>query len=274
MRVLVTGASGGLGRYVVAELRAFGHETLIPSSTELPVHIQDGVARYMRDTARLDGIVHLAGLANVDRCSDEPELAMDVNALGAWHIARAAQGRIPLAYASTNDVFSECDGGPFGEDRTPVPGMPYSWSKLCGEMAIVGAGGFAVRANFFTRKCNAKQSFVDYVLTSTQEGKKFNCYTNVQATPVHASTLARTLVDGLLSHRSGVLHLCTSDYVHRGEQAEKILTAYGLPTDGIVPVEMINRRGRPLDARLTSMRGGIVGTVDEEIQKLVQAEPL
>lgn len=273
MRVLVTGASGGLGTYVVAELQKRGQEALTPSSTELPVELLSAVRCFVADN-KPDAIVHLAGVANVDKCSTEPDRAMAVNAIGARNIAEVARRGLPLGFASTNDVFSECDGGPFDENRSPVPGMAYSWSKLCGEMAIVAVGGIAIRANFFTRRCNAKQSFVDYVLTSAQSGKKFNCYTNVLATPVHASTMARALVDGILSQQTGVLHLCTSDDVHRADQATRILKAYGLPTDGIVPTVMTDRRGRPLDARLTSVRRGIVGTVDEEIQKLVMSEPL
>jgi dTDP-4-dehydrorhamnose reductase len=274
LRVLVTGASGGLGRYVLRELKMNGYEVFAPSSSEMPVQNRLYVLNTI-EHAQPQAILHLAALANVDRCSTEPELAMAVNALGTMHVAEAAVfKRIRLVYASTNDVFSECVGGPFSEDRVPVPGMPYSSTKLTGELAVRAVGGYAIRANFFTRHCNAKKSFVDYVLTSAKKEDPFPCYTNVLSTPVHASTLAKRLVDALMTPETGVLHLCSYNFMTRAEQAEAILRAYGLPTDRISPVPLLERRGRPLDARLTSIFGGVVGSIADEIKKLVTLEPL
>ena len=53
-----------------------------------------------------------------------------------------------------------------------------------------------------------------------------------------------------------------------------ICRAYGLRADLAVEVDLEDRRGRPLDARLASVRGGTVGTVSDEIVKLIAAEPL
>ena len=273
MSILVTGASGGLGQYVVSELRnRIVCSILTPASSELRVHDRESVARYFKDHT-IDGVVHLAAWANVDRCMTEPLRAMAVNALGTRYMVEAARV-LPFVYMSTNDIFSECLDGPFDETRVPLPGMVYSWSKLYGEAPVLATGGFVVRANFFTRHCNAKQSFVDYVLANAYEGKSFGCYTNVTAAPVHASTLAKAIVDGLLDRKNSILHLCTSDSVNREEQARCILQAYGLSTDHIRPKILMDRRGRPLDARLTSVLGGIVGSVRDEITKLVKLEPL
>mgnify|MGYP001604612726 CR=1 FL=1 len=276
MRVLVTGGSGGLGRYVVPALLARGFEVKAPSHAELDITCEESV-RTSLATLSPQVIVHLAALSNVDRCFYEPEEASRLNVLGTEHLVRWAR-RGPLAsfvYMSTNDVFSECrEGGPFDESRTPAPGMPYSWSKWAGEQAVLAIGGLVIRANFFTRHCNAKQSFAAYVIENAREGRKFACYTNVLATPIFAGTLAERIGDAVQAGAAGILHIATRDAVSRVTQAEEICKAYGLPTNKIQSAPLLDRRGRPLDARLTSLREGLVGDVAEEIGKMVREEPL
>lgn len=271
MRALVTGSRGGLGTYVVRALEAAGYDVLDPPRTELDFTDREGVDLYL-GALRPAVIIHLAALADVDRCGTHLEEAVRANVLATQYLVASA--RCPLVYMSTNDVFSECLDGPFDEGRTPAPGMPYSWSKFAGEQAVLAVGGLVVRANFFTRRCNSKRSFVAYVLEHAVRGVPFDCYTNVCTCPVFAGTLATVLVRSSTEDCRGVLHVATEDAVNRAEQAEKICEAYGLSSLGVRPVPLRDRCGRPLDARLTSVRGGIVGTVSSEIQKLVQAEPI
>lgn len=275
MRVLVTGGSGGLGRYVVRALSARGLDVLAPGRDALDITRQEDLRAYVA-YERPEAVVHLAALANVDRCSEDPVLATRTNATATRHLVETCGGRLvrPFVYMSTNDLFSECAGGPFSESCDPAPGMAYSWSKYAGELAVLTVGGLAVRANFFTRHCRAKLSFAAYVIQNAGAGIPFRCYTNVRAAPVFAGTLAERMVDALLSGRAGVLHVASTDSVSRDEQARLLCRAYGLPEDGIMPVPLLDRRGRPLDARLTSERGGLVGTVAEEVAKLVREEPL
>lgn len=274
MRVLITGGSGGLGRYVPRALLSRGAVVLAPRHEDLDITSPDALRAYI-EQSRPTAVVHLAALANVDRCTEKVEEAVSVNSIATHRLAWAcADARLLLVYMSTNDVFSECQDGPFSESRIPAPGMAYSWSKYVGEVAVVVAGGLAVRANFFTRHCRAKQSFAAYVVNSAHAGTPFPCYTNVIATPVFAGTLAEKMVEALLRGERGILHIASSDSVSREEQARRICQTYGLPADGIVPTELTARRGRPLDARLTSERGGLVGTVEGEIAKMAREEPL
>ena len=86
MRVLVTGAAGGLGRYVVRELRRRPDVVVLaPDHAALDVTDWQSVRAYLAGDLP-DAIVHLAGLANVDRCSREPTEAVRQNATGTLNV--------------------------------------------------------------------------------------------------------------------------------------------------------------------------------------------
>mgnify|MGYP001559542972 CR=1 FL=1 len=274
MRALITGASGGLGRYVCQVADALGWETLTPSHTAFDLTVRDSVRDYLNLTTP-DVVLHLAGLANVDRCQQHPQEAVQLNTLGTLHLTKLAKR---VVYMSTNDVFSELPDagtpGPYSFDDTPAPGNAYTWSKYAGEQAVLACNGAVVRANFFTRFCRAKESFVAYVLRNAQGRQSFDCYTNVIACPVFARTLAETLCSLAAGASRGVFHIATADSVNRLEQARMICEAYGLDGSFARGKLLENRDGRPLDARLIPNTGLEPLFVKEEIDRLQEAEPL
>lgn len=274
MRALITGASGGLGHYVGLVTEALGWEVLKPSRVELDLTVRTSIRDYL-NLHTPDVVLHLAGLANVDRCQQHPEEAVCLNTLGTLHLTKLSKR---VVYMSTNDVFSELpDAGIFGPytfNETPAPGNAYTWSKYAGEQAVLACNGAVVRANFFTRFCRAKESFVAYVLRNARERRSFNCYTNVIACPVFAGTLAETLVSLAADASRGIFHVATVDPVNRLEQARMICEAYGLDSSLARGKLLENRDGRPLDARLIPNTGLEPLFVDGEIEKLVAGEPL
>lgn len=273
MRVLITGASGGLGRYVCQVADQLGWETLTPPRITLDLTIPESIGDYLSAHSP-DVVLHLAGLANVDRCQRYPQEAVRLNTLGTRYLAQLSK---KVVFMSTNDVFSELYAdipGPYYSDQVPAPGNAYTWSKYAGEQAVLASGGVVVRANFFTRFCRAKESFVAYVLRNAQEHRAFDCYTNVVSCPVFAGTLARIFCSLATSSSSGIFHVSTADAVNRLEQAQAICDAYGLDRSFAQGKLLKNRDGRPLDARLIPSSCIEQLFVDEEIAKLLAAEPL
>ena len=148
-RVLVPGAGGMLGRAVVAELRARGHEAVPASRAELDLADPMAAARLAGgEFGALDGVVNCAAYTAVDRAESEPQAAFDANGLGVSYLGTAClELGAALVHVSTDFVFDGLAPEPYPEDAPTNPLSEYGRSKLYGERALAGNGAGAGRAD-------------------------------------------------------------------------------------------------------------------------------
>ena len=147
MRVVVTGASGKVGRYVLAEL-AGKHEVIVldvmpPAGAGLSF-IQGDITRLTDCLKGLEGaeaVIHLAAVPNP--LTDTGERIMHVNVMGTYNVLEAAArlGIRRVVTASTDSllgfVFRRRDFLPeylpIDEQHPRRPQDPYGLSKLLDE---------------------------------------------------------------------------------------------------------------------------------------------
>jgi UDP-glucose 4-epimerase len=153
MRVLVTGATGFVGRPVLAALRGAGHEVRAavrrPPLVALPAGVdvvpapdlgEAGDWRTVLDG--VDAVVHLAGIAHVG--ADIPDARYDlVNHQASTALARAAVqagvGRFVFA-SSIRAQSGPVARHPLSETDPPRPTDAYGRSKLAAEADILASG--------------------------------------------------------------------------------------------------------------------------------------
>ncbi len=153
MRVLVTGGSGFIGRFLSAEAVRRGCEVVATylASSELentaalektvrwePLDIRDRarVERLVEDV-RPDAVFHLAAQAYAARAWELPSETFDTNVLGTLHLYEALR-RFPARegtfLAASAAAYGTVTKLPTNEDAPLHPVNPYGVSKACQDM--------------------------------------------------------------------------------------------------------------------------------------------
>lgn len=148
MRVLVTGASGYLGRVVLRQLLRCGHEPVALLHRSEPdiegVAWRHGdvrdIASLRKATEDIDAVIHLSALAGVRKAFERPTQYYQTNVAGSLNLLEVLSGRPAgaprLVAASTVSVYGVPVRQPITEDTPTDPKNPYAASKIAAEQAI------------------------------------------------------------------------------------------------------------------------------------------
>jgi UDP-glucose 4-epimerase len=142
LRILITGAAGYLGSGCVSYFAAQGHEVLPfdirpkdgvePLDLSLESETVDRIAKL-----RPDLVLHLAAIASVPVCEDDPEGCWRNNVTATFNVARAAQkAGARLVFFSTAAVYGTPHKMPTPTSEPNHPTNLYGVSKAAGEFIV------------------------------------------------------------------------------------------------------------------------------------------
>jgi GDP-4-dehydro-6-deoxy-D-mannose reductase len=137
MKAFVTGASGFVGRHLVAALRDAGWR-VVTSARHGPADVRGDLLRAPLRGVSADVVFHLAGFSNPRQSLGDPSHSYADNAVVTARIVRETRaGRYVVA--STCQVY-----GPRSDRATEAaplsPRNPYAASKLCAEALALASG--------------------------------------------------------------------------------------------------------------------------------------
>jgi len=246
MRVVVTGATGRLGRALISALSDAPFcgplGPLAWTRADLDLDEPEPGPLLARD--RPEVVIHCAAWTDVDACARDPETARRRNgdATGVLAEACAAAGT-DLVLVSTNEVFDgrRTDGRGYGPADPTGPINPYGASKLLGEerASAAFARGAAGRAqlgivrtawlygppgNDFPSKLLAAAD------RSRAAGEPLRAVADEIGSPTYAADLAEAIVELVGSGDvAGTHHVVNTGIASRAAWARELIRLTGLP---------------------------------------------
>ena len=266
--IVVTGAAGFLGRYLVARLVGQGLSVIPVSRRKLPGMYQ--VSDY-RQSPSGDVMIHLAeepdrGRVNLQADDYVKEAADVVEAL-----SRTGQR---IIYASSGVVYGDENEAACKVGAPVVAVDAYSRSKLLNEQIVLDAGGSVARlSNLFGRGMSGNNVISDIILQVPGEGplkvrddKPIRDY-------LHVSDAASALTLLMASGYRGIMNVGSGVGVSVRRLAELVLAAAGQEEREIVATASSPRRSiNILDISETKETIGWIPVVrlEEQLAQLVR----
>ncbi len=269
MRLLLTGASGHLGSYVLRECQKRG-ETVIAWSGRWqgdlfgwplrPIDLTeaDTVVAAFHD-ARPQVVVHTAALTVVSDCQRQPERAEWINARGSAILAELAdRAKVPLLHVSTDMVF-DGERAPYREGDAVAPLSIYGRTKVEAERAVLACPRHTVvrLPLLFGPTLTDRPSFFDRQVSALRQGQPLPLFHDEWRTPLSLQTAARALLALAGSDVVGLLHLGGPERLSRLEMGQRLAAFLGCDSSRIVPTSRTGVAAvepRPGDLSLDSSR--------------------
>jgi len=207
MRVLITGAGGQLGRALAAVYADMDIVAL--ARADLDITDDDAVTSVVRAISP-ELILNTAACTAVDACEDNPEPAWQVNAAGAWAVARASAAHdVPIVHVSTDYVFDGSASRPYSEWDATGPRSVYGRTKLAGEHLVRATARrhFVVRTSWLH---GTGSNFLSTMLRLGRTKDRVRVVADQRGSPTFADDLGaaiRALAD---THRYGTYHVTNS----------------------------------------------------------------
>ncbi|MDO8754585.1 MAG: SDR family oxidoreductase, partial [Anaerolineales bacterium] len=204
-RILITGVSGLLGVNLAQETMTDheivgvdrGHLLHAPFKVLKVDLLNSGVVDSILDFVRPDWMINCAGLADLDACEEDPELARRLNSDLPEQMAKSCKARrIPFVHISTDAVFDGKSNSFYEEKDAPNPLGVYARTKLESERAVLAENPNAIvaRVNFYGWSLTGKRSLAEFFLRNLTSKNNMTGFTDVKFCPMLANDTARTLV--------------------------------------------------------------------------------
>lgn len=273
--LLVTGASGTLGRAFTQLCTLRGLCVRAYSRAQLDITDADSIARVLDETAAW-AVINTAGYVRVDDAELDSERCFRENSRGAELLASACAARgLPFLTFSSDLVFDGRRQTPYVETHDVRPLNVYGLSKARAEWAVMQAhpGALIVRTSSFFGPWD-EHNLVTVALRTLARGEVFRAIDDIVVSPTYVPDLVNVALDLLIDGEHGLWHLVNdgslswAELVRRAATLAKVSTAqlqsHSWRTFGLAAP-------RPSFSVLTSERGIVMPDLEDALARYVAA---
>jgi len=245
MKVLITGANGFLGHYLVGQLLQKGYDVIATGKGDnrLPfVNSEKFVYAELDftnpfavndifDTYKPEVVVHAGAISKPDECELNQKEALRINTEGTvTMLSNAAKHKCFFIFISTDFVF-DGEAGMYTEGDTPNPVNFYGKTKLEAEEAVkrYEHDWAIVRTVLVYGKPMAGRSnILTIVKEKLEKGEAYNVVDDQVRTPTYVEDLAAGIIAIMEKRACGIYHLSGINILTPYEMACKTATFLGL----------------------------------------------
>lgn len=292
MKVVVTGASGFLGREVCLAALRRGHEVLALGGARAPTVPGVKLARPFElcDEATLEAlmleefpqaVVHCAALPTMEACLAEPDRAKVLNTEVPKKLAQLCfHLGAKLIHLSTDTVFDGVAGAYQPTDH-PAPLNLYGETKAAAEIEVLRYGrehAVVLRTSpIIGNSPGGDRGLHERLFAAWKEGRTTPLFTDEIRQPVEVSNLADVTIE--LCERpnlSGLYHWAGTEAMSRHAIGLRIAQHFGLEADTLIrplsraEVPSAAARPRDLSLRLHPLAGKLRTTAQSFDEQLAQ----
>lgn len=261
--ILVTGATGLLGKGLVHQLIKHGHKIITQArrnDADFLVDLADKNSVYeLLNKTNPTVIINLVGLTNVDLCQEQTNFSYVANSrtvenLAQW-INESGSG-CHLIQISTDQVY---DGvGPHSEETVALTNN-YAFSKYAGELAAMLTSSTILRTNFmgFSQTAN-RESLTDWIFRSLKNEENIQVLSDVFFSPLSMTTLSEMIHLVIEQRPTGTFNLGSRNGMSKADFAFTFAECLGLQTKTMTRIRADEasflKTYRPKDMRLDCLK--------------------
>jgi dTDP-4-dehydrorhamnose reductase len=269
--ILITGASGTLGRAIGEACRARGLAHRLLTRRELDVADAASVSAALQ-RYRPWAVVNASGYVRVDDAETDAERCHRENAVGPAVLADECRVRgVQLLTFSSDLVFDGAKRAPYVESAPPRPLGVYGATKAEAEAEVARRypEALTIRTSAFFSP-GGRHDFLAAAMRALREGECFPAAEDVFVSPTYVPDLAHASLDLLIDAEWGIWHLANAAEISWAEFARRAADLTGQDSS-LVRGRPLSELGlpapRPAYSVLDSERGRLLPALDDALAR-------
>ncbi|MCI0449552.1 MAG: dTDP-4-dehydrorhamnose reductase [Chlorobi bacterium] len=251
-KIFLTGANGLLGQKVIEVFRNESEHKLILSDLHDKAEDSRGFDYFQMDITKKEDvkeavkkfnpqiIINTAAYTNVDGCETERELSWRVNVDAVKNFIIASRiNSSKVIHISTDYVFDGRTGN-YDENSKPNPLSYYGKSKLASENALITSGincSIVRTMILYGSGKNIRPNFALWLIDSLEKRLLVKIVDDQFGMPTISDDLAWGILKIVDLDKSGIYHICGSEYLSRYEFAVRLANIFGFDENLIMPIK-------------------------------------